>query len=171
MSTPFIGTVRMFGGTFAPLGHAKCDGQLLPISQYDALFALIGTTYGGDGQVTFGLPDLRGRVPVHQGQGPGLSNRNIGEMAGTETVTLISSQMPQHNHTMAANSNPGDSASPTNNFFAASAASIYSNTAPNSPMNAQSTGLSGGNQPHNNMLPFQAITFIIALEGIFPSRN
>ena len=171
MSTPFIGTVRMFGGNFAPIGHALCNGQIMAISQNSALFALIGTTYGGDGQVTFGLPDLRGRVPIHQGQGSGLSNYVIGQVSGTESVTLISSQMPTHTHPMTANSNNGDTSSPTNNFFAASGSSIYSNAVPNAPMNPQSTSLAGGNQPHDNMLPFQVINFIIALEGIFPTQN
>jgi microcystin-dependent protein len=171
MATPFIGQITMFGGNFAPFGYAFCNGQLLSIAQNTALFALIGTTYGGDGQTTFGLPDLRGRVPVHQGQGPGLQSYVIGQNGGTETVTLITSQVPAHSHTLAANSNPGDSSSPANSFFAAVSSSIYSSSAPNAQMNAAAVGLAGGSQPHDNMLPFLVINFIIALQGIFPSRN
>lgn len=171
MATPFIGQIRMFAGNFAPFGHAFCSGQLQSIAQNTALFALIGTTYGGDGQTTFALPDLQGRMPVHQGQGPGLTPRVIGQTGGTETVTLLSSQMPAHTHPMNANSGAGDSSVPTGNFFAASASNIYSNSAPNAVMNASSTNAAGGNQPHENMSPFLAINFIIALEGIFPSRN
>jgi len=170
MSDPFLGEIKMFGGNFTPLGYAFCQGQLLPISSYDALFALIGTTYGGDGQTTFALPDLRGRVPVHQGQGPGLGNYTIGQMAGTETVQLLTGQLPAHTHSAAANSNPGTSADPTGSYWAASAdLRPYSDQAPNGTM--QNSGSAGSSQPHDNMPPFLTINFIIALEGLFPSRN
>lgn len=171
MATPFIGAIRMFGGNFAMLGHAFCNGQLMAIDQNTALFSLIGTTYGGDGQTTFALPNLQSRVPVHQGSLTGGSNYVIGQASGTETVTLSSSQMPIHTHTAQGNANDGSQASPTNNFWGTASANIYSTTPPASPMNAAAIGNTGGSQSHENMLPFLCINFIIALEGIFPSRN
>lgn len=171
MATPFIGAIRMFGGNFAIRGHAFCSGQLLAIAQNDALFALIGTTYGGDGQTTFALPNLQSRIPVHQGTLAGGSTYQMGEVAGTETVTLNSSQMPAHTHTAQGNANDGGQSSPANGFWGLSSSNVYSTTAPAAPMNAAAIGLSGGNQPHENMLPFLCINFIIALEGIFPSQN
>jgi len=171
MSDPFIGEIRMFGGNFAPLSWATCSGQLMAIAQNDALFALLGTTYGGDGQTTFGLPDLRGRLPIHQGQGPGLSPYVLGQAGGTESVTLTTSQIPGHNHLVSANGAAGSVDTPTNNYWAASAssASIYSDKAPSATM--APTNPAGGNLPHDNMSPFLCVTFIICLEGIFPSRN
>lgn len=168
MATPFLGEISIFAGNFAPRGYAFCNGQLLAISQNDALFALIGTIYGGDGQSTFALPNLQGRVPVGQGQGAGLSNYVIGEQSGTETVTLIASQMPAHVHTVACNSELGTSTEPLNSFWAASA-----NLQPytDQPPNAAMFPTYGGNQPHENMPPFLVLNFIIALEGVFPSRN
>lgn len=171
MGTPFIGTIRMFGGNFAPVGHAMCSGQLMSISQNDALFALIGTTYGGDGQNTFALPDMRGRVPVHQGSGPGLSNYTIGQAAGTETVTLTTGQMPAHTHTLGANSTDGSLTSPQNNFWGLATDNRYSNAAPAAGMNPAQVSSQGGSQPHENMMPYLCINFIIALEGFFPSQN
>jgi microcystin-dependent protein len=171
MATPFVGDIRMVGFNFAPRGYAMCNGQLLPIDQYAALFALIGTTYGGDGQTTFALPDLRGRFPLHMGQGSGLSNYVIGQQSGVENVTLLSNQIPAHNHTPACNSAAGDQGSPVSNFWAASAQQLYSNAAPNVSMHANLIQPAGGNLPHDNMNPFLAITFVIALEGVFPSRN
>src|SRR5258707_448 len=143
----------MFGGNFAPNGWALCAGQLLPIDQNTALFSLLGTTYGGDGVQTFALPNLQSRFPVHQGQGPGLTNRVIGELAGVENVTLISSQMPQHTHVPNCNTSTGNQASPQNNFWAATAGAVKvdSSNAPNTTLNAQAVGLAGGNQPHNNI--------------------
>jgi microcystin-dependent protein len=171
MATPFLGEIKMFGGTFAPQGYMFCNGQLLPISQYDAVFALVGTTYGGDGQVTFGVPDLRGRAPVHQGTGPGLSTYQIGQTFGVENVTLNATQMPQHSHVVAASSATG-SVGPAGAFWAqATGTQPYSSAANNAAMNTASVASSGGNQPHNNMMPFLAISFIFAVEGIFPSRN
>ena len=170
MADPFLGEIRLFGGNFAPLGWAFCSGQLMPISENDALFALVGTTYGGDGQVTFALPDLRGRLPIHQGQGPGLSTYVIGQLAGTENVTLTTSQMPQHTHIASANSGTGTAGTPTNGFWAATAANNY-NTTPNTPMNPLATSSVGNNVAHENMHPFLVVSFIIALNGIFPSQN
>lgn len=161
----------MFGGNFAIAGHAFCNGQLLAISQNDALFALIGTTYGGDGQTTFALPNLQSRVPVHQGTLAGGSSYVLGQMAGTEQVSLIQGQMPIHTHPAQGNAADGSQASPTNHFWGFAADNRYSTTAPAAPMNPAAVVLAGGSQPHENMLPFQCINFIIALEGIFPSRN
>jgi microcystin-dependent protein len=171
MSNPFIGEIRMFGGNFAPRGWAFCNGQLLAIAQNDALFALIGTTYGGDGQTTFALPDLRGRIPVHAGQGPGLSSYQLGQQAGTETVTLTQQQMPAHTHTAQAQSGAGNQAGPGGGVWASSAQNQFSANPPNAAMNAAAIGSAGGSQPHENMAPYQVVSFIIALEGIFPSRN
>lgn len=174
MAEPFIGQIIQAGFNFAPRGYATCDGQLLSIAQNTALFSLLGTTFGGDGRVTFGLPDLRGRVPVHQGQGPGLTNRTMGEMSGTENVTLISSQMPMHNHLVNVTNVAGALPTPGGNFLAPSSDSAMSNfrpTADGSALNPQSIGLAGGNQPHNNMQPYLVINYCIAMEGIFPSRN
>jgi microcystin-dependent protein len=171
MATPFIGEIRMFGGNFAPVGWAFCDGQLLAISQNDALFALIGTTYGGDGQTTFGLPDLRGRIPVHQGQGPGLSNYSLGEISGSENVTLTAQQIPAHTHAAQGQSATGNQAAPGGGVWAASAQNQFSANAPGAAMSNAAIGPAGGSQPHDNMAPYQVVNFIIALEGIFPSRN
>lgn len=170
--TPFIGEIKLFGGSFAMIGHAFCNGQLLSIADNSALFALIGTIYGGDGQVTFGLPDLRGRVPINQGTGPGLSTRVIGQAGGQETVTLLQSQIPSHNHLLAATSAAGNSTNPTGNFWAAQPALLqYEATGTASNMKATALGQAGGNQPHPNIQPYLAINYLIALEGIFPSRN
>lgn len=171
MAEAYIGEIRMFGGNFAPVGWSFCDGSLLAIAQYDALFALIGTTYGGDGQNTFALPDLRGRVPVHQGQGAGLSNYTIGQNGGSETVTLITNQLPSHAHSAQAQSGQGGQASPSGGVWASSNLSQFSNNPANSAMSPQAMTLSGGSQPHENMLPFECISFIICLEGIFPSQG
>jgi microcystin-dependent protein len=172
MSEPYIGEIRMFGGNFAPRGWALCDGQLLAISQNTALFSLLGTTFGGDGRTTFGLPDLRGRAPMHWGQGPGLANRVLGESAGEEAVTLLGTQLPPHNHIVAAVSGPGNAGSPPDALWAASSSrdSIYSTTAPDTQMSPQAIGGGGGGQPHDNMSPYLVVTFIIALEGIYPPR-
>jgi microcystin-dependent protein len=168
MADPFIGEIKMFGGNFAIRGWAFCDGQLLSISQNDALFALFGTTYGGDGQTTFGLPDLRGRIPVHQG-----GSFVLGQVTGTETVTLTDRQHPVHTHLMSAFTS-GSTNNPTNARLAGTAAGneLYtpSNPAP-AQMASNSILPSSGNQPHNNMMPYQVISFLVALEGIFPSQN
>lgn len=171
MSQPFIGDVRMFAGNFAPTGYAFCDGRLLQISQFTALFALIGTTYGGNGQNTFALPDLRGRVPVHMGTGGG-GTYVQGQMAGKENVTVITSELPQHNHAAKADPNTGAQTSPAGNVWAASTNNPYTAYANSDlPMAGVALGGAGGSQPHDNMIPFVAINFIIALFGVFPSRN
>jgi microcystin-dependent protein len=165
MSSPFIGEIRMFGGNFAPAGWAFCDGSLLPISQNDALFNLIGTTYGGDGVNTFALPDLRSRVPVHQGPGFALA-----QSGGAETVTLTVNQIPAHSHVPQAKSTQGSQPSPANNVWALSSGNQYSNLAPSVSMAPGAMGQTGGSQPHDNMAPFLAINFILSLFGIFPSQ-
>jgi microcystin-dependent protein len=172
MSNPYIGEIRMFAGNFAPLDWALCNGQLLAISQNEALFNLIGTTYGGDGQNTFGLPDLRGRLPVHQGQGPGLSNYVIGEITGTENVTLTTQQIASHNHTVLGAS-AASSASPSGSVYAGGQGNInlYVATAPSTPMAAGMVQPNSGGQPHNNLMPFLCVNFIISLFGIFPSQT
>lgn len=172
MSDPFIGEIRMFGGNFAPVGWAFCNGQLLAISQNDALFALIGTTYGGDGVSTFGLPDLRGRGPIHQGQGLGLSPYVLGQLAGTESVTVLQSQLPAHTHPAALNNAAGTTNNPQNATWAtAPNAQSYNAAAPDVAMSASSITTAGSSVPHDNMPPFLAVSFIICLEGIFPSQN
>ena len=169
---PYIGEIRMFGGNFAPQGWAFCAGQLLPIAQYDALFSLLGTTYGGDGQTTFGLPDLRGRAPIHFGQGPGLTNRTQGEASGSESVTLTVSQMGAHTHVPVASPDPGTSAHPTDNVWAASTTGDKQYAAaPDTAMNPATVSAVGGSQPHENRQPLLAINFIISLEGIYPSQG
>lgn len=170
MSQPFIGEIRMFAGNFAPVGWAFCNGALIPISENDALFNLIGTTYGGDGQNTFALPDLRSRVPVHVG--PGFA---LGQAAGAESVTLTVSQIPAHSHVPVCNSaqsNPQQG--PGNGFWAQpSTGTIYATVPPAASvaMAPQAVGSAGGSQPHDNMIPFLVINFIISLFGIFPSQS
>jgi len=171
MSSPFIGEIRIFGGNFPPAGWAFCDGSLIAISENTALFQLIGTTYGGDGQTTFALPDLRGRVPMHQGSGLGLANRTIGEAGGVETVTLTTNQIPIHSHAPLAVSGSGNQATPQNGVWAGSANSLYSPNAPSLALNATLGSVVGGGQPHDNLMPFLAISFIISLFGIFPTQN
>jgi microcystin-dependent protein len=164
MSSPFIGEIRMFGGNFAPAGWAFCDGSLLPISENDTLFQLIGTTYGGDGQSTFALPDLRGRVPIHVG--PGFT---LGQAAGEETVTLTTAQIPAHTHIPQGNSSPGTQSSPAGGVWAQSTLGQFSAAAPSASMDPGALGTTGGSQPHDNMVPFLAVNFILSLFGVFPS--
>ncbi len=173
MAEPFLGEIKIFAGNFAPRGYALCQGQLLAISQNSALFSLLGTTYGGDGITTFALPDLRGRIPIGQGQGPGLSDRTIGEQGGTPTVTVAAAAMPFHTHGVACSTAAGTATAPGGNFWAANANTGLPQfaTTSNSSMNPAAVSIAGGNQPHANMMPFLAIHFIIALEGIYPSRN
>ena len=172
-SEPFISEIFMAGMNFAPRGYASCDGQVLPIAQNTALFALLGTTFGGNGQTTFALPDLRGRLPMHQGTGPGLTPRTIGEQSGQETVTLTSAQIPAHNHVLNAVSEAGDVSAPAGGYLANSGAldKEYKVTGTVVPMNGNAVGLTGGSQPHDNLPPFLVINFYIAIQGIFPSRN
>lgn len=171
MSQPFLGTIMMFAGNFAPLGWAECNGALLPISQNEALFSLIGTTYGGDGQTTFAVPDLRGRVPIHQGTGPGLSTYSIGQQAGSETVTLVANQMGGHTHQLQSNNSNGTANSPAGAIVAGSASTPYTTAAGDTSFGPSMIGAAGGSQPHENMMPFLALTFVIAVQGIFPSQN
>jgi microcystin-dependent protein len=166
MADPYVGEIKMFGGNFAPVGWALCDGSALSIAQYPILYSLIGTTYGGDGQTNFNLPNLKGRAPIHRGQGAGLSNHSIGQSGGTETVTLTASQLPVHTHTALCNTSPGTTTNPAGNYWAASSdLRPYSTQAPNASMLA----VVGGGQSHDNMPPFLVINFIIALDGIYPS--
>ena len=173
MGSPYIGEIRMFAGSFAPAGWAMCDGRPMAISQNDTLFILIGTTYGGDGQNTFDLPNLNGRVPVHQGQGPSISqNYQMGEAAGVEQVTLSTQQIPQHNHSVIASTDSALATNPSSNILASSITTkLYTEDNATVAMNTQSLSPVGGSQPHENMQPFLVITFIIALFGIFPQQN
>jgi microcystin-dependent protein len=179
MNEPYIGAIVMFGGNFAPSGWALCNGQLLSISANTALFSILGTTFGGNGTSTFGLPDMRGRVPVHAGQGPGLSPYVLGEETGAEHVTLTINNLPSHNHNVAATSTTSGrgGGSPTGNLLAATAnvgtapVEIYAGGSPNTTMSPQMISSVGGNLPVSVIQPVQCVNFIIALVGIFPSRN
>ena len=177
MSNAFIGQVVLFAGNFAPRNWAFCNGQIMSINQNTALFSILGTTYGGNGQTTFALPDLRGRVPVSAGQGPGLSNYVLGEMIGTENVTLTINQMPTHTHFVNANAATGNAGSPSGAIWAEGAGrpppSTYTTGAPGSPVTMSSSALQpvGGNQPHPVLQPLLALNYIICLQGIFPTRN
>lgn len=176
---PFVGEIRMVGFNFAPVNWAFCDGRLLQISQYTALFSLLGTFYGGDGKVTFALPDLRGRVPVNMGQGSGLSNYAIGQSGGLENVTLLRDQMPMHNHSVNVNNSPGAAADPSNAYLGEFATGDPRNptlingyaTSSNATLAQNAISEAGGNQGHNNIQPFLTVNFIIALNGIYPSRQ
>ncbi|MCZ4318149.1 tail fiber protein [Aequorivita viscosa] len=168
---PFLGEIVMFGGNFAPRGWALCDGQLLPISQNQALFSLLGTTYGGDGRTTFALPELRGRVAMHAGAGPGLSPRPLGQKSGVENVTLTTAQIPAHNHAVVLNAKEeGDKDNPNGAYIAGDGTNAFGATS-DIAMAAPQVGNTGGSQDHNNLQPFQCVNYIIALQGIFPSRN
>ncbi len=172
MANPYVGAIRLCAGNFAPLGWAFCDGSIVPISEFETLFNVIGTTYGGDGEETFALPDLRGRVPMHQGAGPGLPVVQIGEKLGSETVTLNTAQIPAHRHLATATSaaaNP--SAGPRGVLANASAAMYGSVVAPTTPMAAGAVSSTGGSQPHDNVAPSLGLNFIISLFGIFPSPS
>jgi microcystin-dependent protein len=173
MSNPFLAEIRIFTGNFAPRGWALCNGQLLPISQNTALFSLLGTTYGGDGRTNFALPNLQGATPMHPGQGPGLSLHDLGESGGSQTVTLLQSEMSAHAHTAKCNAGMGDQYAPTGFFWATDAGGNdeYAPGADGHQMAAGSIAPAGDNQPHNNMQPFLTLTFIIALQGVFPARS
>jgi microcystin-dependent protein len=166
MGQPFVGEIRMFGGNFAPAGWALCDGSVMPISENDTLFALIGTTYGGDGQTTFALPDLSSRVPIHAGAG-----FVLGQRGGAEAVTLTATQMPIHTHPVNASSKGALSRDPAGNLWAAWNSQQFSNQSTDGPMNTGAIGNAGGNQPHTNLGPFTTVTFIISLFGVFPSQS
>lgn len=168
---PFIGEVQWFAGNFAPRGWAFCNGQLLAITQNESLFSLLGTTYGGDGRTTFALPDARGRAFIHSGTGPGLSNYKQGQKGGSQQETLTIAQLPSHTHTSRANSGAASALDPTGKVLANSGrANLYTGSA-NVNMNAGAITNTGGNQAHNNMQPFLTLNCIIALQGIYPSRN
>jgi microcystin-dependent protein len=172
MADPFVGEIRMFGGNFAPQGWALCNGQLLSISQNTALFSLLGTNFGGDGRTTFGLPDLRGRAPIHMGQGNGLTPRSIGYASGRETVALTTQECPPHSH-IASGASGANQPSPVGNFWSTDPngnTAAYSTSA-NSVMSAGAVGTTGPTQPHDNMQPYLAVNYIIALAGVFPPRN
>lgn len=175
MSEPFIAEIRIFAGNFAPRSWAFCDGQLLPIAQNTALFSLIGTTYGGDGRTTTALPNMQGRAPMHPGRGPGLTSRRLGERTGVETVTLTEAQLPNHSHTMKADGNSGgplgggaNASNPVGNYLGAS---VKYSSSTSSLTTMSDTSVSGGSQPHNNMQPYLTMNFIIALQGLYPSRS
>tara|TARA_R110002072_G_scaffold302710_2_gene487692 strand:+ start:226474 stop:226992 length:519 start_codon:yes stop_codon:yes gene_type:complete len=172
MADPFLGQVIMFGGNFAPRGWAFCDGQLLSIAQNTALFSILGTTYGGDGRTTFGLPDLRGRIPMGEGNGPGLTPRALGAKTGKETNILNVTQLPSHNHTASVQVNTDAAATtdPNGHFLAPAEAYATDGTA-NASLGGVTCGNTGGNQPVDNIQPVQVINYIIALQGTFPSRS
>ena len=175
MATPFVGEIRTFGFNFNPRGWALCNGQILPISQNTALFSLLGTQYGGNGTTNFGLPDIRGRATLAQGQGPGLSEQFIGQLSGSENITLLTSEMPAHNHSLSAVPDLGEESDPTGKALArAQGINAYTPTSTSGTVALAATSLSGfpgGNQPHNNMQPYLVLNFCIALQGVFPARN
>lgn len=180
MADPFVAEIRIFPFNFAPKGWAFCNGQLLPISQNTALFSLLGTTYGGDGKSTFSLPNIQGSAPMHPGQGPGLSLHSLGESGGTETVTLLESEMPAHTHTLMSISGfAGNNNDPTGNVLAKGDAGLSpyapllaNNQSPASVSNApQAMAVGGGSQPHNNLQPYLTLNFCIAMQGVFPPRT
>jgi microcystin-dependent protein len=170
---PFVAEIRIFPFNFAPQGWAFCDGQLLPLSQNTALFSLLGTTYGGNGKSNFALPDLQGRAPMHPGQGPGLSLHDLGETGGSETVTLLESEIPSHSHDLNALGAPANRTSPVGNTITrVSAGNAYAASgAPLAAASAQALSPTGGSQPHNNMQPYLTLYFNIALQGVFPPRG
>ncbi|MBT8262231.1 MAG: tail fiber protein [Bacteroidia bacterium] len=168
-----IGVIWMFGGNFAPRNWAFCDGQLLPISQFTALFSILGTTYGGDGRTTFGLPELRGRVPMHAGNGPGLTPRSLGQRSGVETVTLTTAQIPGHIHPtqVQVNSNDGEEDTVSGKIISNHAGAFNEDAVPGQLLGGVNGGSAGGGQSHNNLQPFTTVNFVICLQGIFPSRS
>ncbi len=171
MADPFVAEIRIFPFNFAPAGWAFCNGQLLPISQNTALFSLLGTTYGGDGKSTFALPDLQGSAPMHPGQGPGLSLYDLGQTGGSDYVTLLQSEMPVHNHGLFATEEAANENNPAPDRAPGAGLAIWAT--PNNPtqMNFQTLAVSGGSQPHNNMMPYLTFNFCIALQGVFPPRT
>lgn len=176
MADPFVAEIRIFPFTFAPTGWAFCDGQIMPISQNTALFSLLGTVYGGDGKSTFALPDLQGSAAMHPGQGPGLSLYDLGQIGGSETVTLLVSEIPAHAHAVGrALADAGNTVSPVNAVWAQAgagrgAAALYKDGSPTGKVNIQSLSVTGGGLPHNNMQPYLTLNFCIALQGVFPQR-
>ncbi|KPL81231.1 phage tail protein [Herpetosiphon geysericola] len=171
MADPFVAEIRIVGFNFAPRGWAFCDGQLLPLSQNTALFSLLGTTYGGNGKSNFALPNFQGMGPQHQGQGPGLSPRSLGETNGVETVTLLQSEIPSHNHTLNFVPIDGNNPNPVSNVLGASESTDAFRKTPDTTLSQTALGLTGNNQPHNNMQPYLTLNFIIALQGVYPPRT
>jgi len=176
MADPFVAEIRIFPFNFAPKGWAWCDGQLLPLSQNTALFSLLGTTYGGNGKSNFALPDLQGRAPMHPGQGPGLSLHDLGETGGSETVTLLESEIPSHSHQVSTSNSAGDEEgfkNPTNRSPGKLAGGkvLYAGGSPNAMFNPSALAPAGGDQPHNNLQPYLTCYFCIALQGVFPPRG
>lgn len=172
MADPFVAEIRIFGFNFAPKGWAFCDGQIMPISQNTALFSLLGTSYGGDGKSTFALPNLQGNLPLHAGQGPGLSPYDIGQTGGSETVTLLQSEVPLHTHSLNASASEAGSTAPGGQLFAAGQGiAEYAPPAGGAMLAAQMIAPVGGDQPHNNMQPYLTLSFCIALQGVYPSRT
>ena len=171
MADPFVAEIRMFGFNFAPRGWATCDGQLLQISQNTALFSLLGTQYGGNGQTNFALPNLQSKAPLHWGQGPGLSNYSVGDTDGTTSVTLLNSEMPSHQHAVQANPRVAESVNPSGQNLARGESNLYVNAVPNTTLSPQSTTVVGNSSPHNNMQPYLSVIFCIALQGVFPPRQ
>lgn len=176
MSDPFVAEIRIFAGNFAPTGWALCNGQLLPISQNTALFSLLGTFYGGDGKSNFALPNMQGSAPMHQGQGPGLSERFLGEIGGSQFVTLLQTEMPAHTHALSCAAGNGSLNTPVANSWAQASIlrvgqPVYKASQNGAVMHFQSTAIAGSSFPHNNMQPYLALTFIIAMQGVFPPRG
>lgn len=181
MADPFVAEIRLFPFNFAPRGWARCDGQLLPISQNTALFSLLGTTYGGNGKSNFALPDLQGRAAMHPGQGPGLSLHDLGETGGSETVTLLSSEMPSHTHVAQVSNSNGTTNDPANRVLGrtryddgqgtSGAVSTFATSTPAAPVAPQALAIAGGSLPHNNMQPYLTMGYYIALQGVFPPRG
>jgi microcystin-dependent protein len=169
MADPFVAEIRMFGFNFAPTGWAQCNGQLLPLSQNTALFSLLGTTYGGDGKSTFALPNLQGNVPLHPGQGQGLSLYDLGQQGGAQFITLLQSEIPIHTHTLSASEETVNETNPTNFFFGAGE-TRYAAPANVTQAAFQALSIAGGSLPHNNMMPYLVVNFCIALQGVFPAR-
>jgi microcystin-dependent protein len=175
VSSPYVGEIRMFGGNFPPAGWAFCDGQLMSIAENDTLFSLIGTTFGGDGQQTFGLPDLRGRLPVHQGTDSTGQAWTLGQLTGAEEVALTAAEMPAHSHFAMGSADQASSSDPTGavlaTLSAAGTQSAYGTRSPTGALDASSVTFAGGSQPHSNFMPYACVSFIISLYGVYPTQN
>jgi microcystin-dependent protein len=180
MSSPFVAEIRIFACNFAPMGWAQCNGQLLPISQNTALFSLLGTTYGGDGKSTFALPNFEGTVPIGQGQGSGLSQYSLGQEGGSDTVTLLTSEMPAHNHFLNADAGTATTSTPGSRLYmkaqavnqgVTSLVALYTTAAPNTQLSFSALSVAGSSFPHNNMMPYLTLNFCIAMQGVFPPRG
>jgi microcystin-dependent protein len=172
VANPFVAEIRIFGFNFAPKGWAFCDGQIMPISQNTALFSLLGTTYGGDGKSNFALPNLQGSVPMHPGQGPGLSLHNLGETGGSDTVTLLESEMPTHSHTMTASGQDATVNGPSGQLVANGiGVGMYAAPGPLVALDVQAVAVNGGDRPHNNLQPYLTLNYCVALQGVYPPRT